>query len=238
MQWKRQVYYCLNFIQSLLAPATCLLCGAPGEEPFDLCPGCRADLPWNHCHCQRCAAPLPQPGVCGACLRRPPHFDLATAPLLYRPPIDHLLQGFKFHQRLTPGRLLGELLAEHLASREAALPELIIPVPLHPTRQRQRGYNQALELARPLARRLAISLAPEQCRRRRATETQSLLPAMARRKNVRGAFELARPLEARHVAIVDDVIATGSTVGELARVLRSGGAETIEVWALARAGSS
>ncbi|WP_338055823.1 ComF family protein [Sulfurivermis fontis] len=158
------------------------------------------------------------------------------APLLYRPPLDWLIQGFKFNQRLPPGRLLGQLLAQHLAGQIITPPELIVPVPLHPARLRERGYNQALELARPLARRFGIPLAHGLVRRVRATATQSLLPAGERRRNVRGAFALRRPLAARHVAIVDDVIATGSTVAELARVLRRAGAERIEVWAVARAG--
>lgn len=174
--------------------------------------------------------------LCGQCLNHPPPFDAARAPLLYRPPLDWLVQGYKFNQRLAPGRLLGELLARHLAQEVAAMPELIVPVPLHPARLRQRGYNQALELARPLARRFDVPLARGLVRRTRATATQSLLAAEERRRNVRGAFALAAPLTARHVAIVDDVIATGSTVGELARLLRRAGAQRIEVWALARAG--
>lgn len=227
---------CIQSIHSLLFPPTCLLCDAPGAEGSDLCAGCRAELPWNVAACERCAAPLPQPGLCGACLKRPPRFDGAYAPLLYRPPLDWLLQGFKFNGRLPPGRLCGELLAEAVGRRGVPLPELIVPVPLHPSRLRRRGFNQALELARPVAARLGVPLAPRLCRRVRATATQSLLGAEERRRNVRGAFELAAPLEARHVAIIDDVIATGSTVGELARVLRRAGAERIEVWAVARAG--
>ncbi|PKM44627.1 MAG: amidophosphoribosyltransferase [Gammaproteobacteria bacterium HGW-Gammaproteobacteria-1] len=229
---------CINYVQSLLYPPTCLLCGAPGADGLDLCPGCLRSLPWNTACCVRCAAPLPAAGLCGQCLKRPPSFDAALTPLLYRPPLDWLLQGYKFNRRLPPGRVLAELLRRHLLRHVDTLPDLILPVPLHPARLRERGYNQALELARPLARALDIPLAAGLARRIRATATQSLLPAEERRRNVRGAFELAGPLRARHVAIVDDVIATGSTVGELARLLRRAGAERVEVWAVARAGRS
>jgi len=242
-----RVYDCIRFVQALLYPPTCLLCGAPGHDGLDLCPGCLHALPWNSAACAICAAPLTlpassaggggEPHVCGQCLNHPPPFDTALAPLLYRPPLDWLVQGFKFNQRLPPGRLLGELLRRHLTEHVVTMPELIVPVPLHPARLRERGYNQALELARPLARQFGIPLAHGLAQRVRATATQSLLPAEERRRNVRGAFALNRPLAARHVAIVDDVIATCSTVGELARVLRRAGAERIEVWAVARAGA-
>ncbi len=227
---------CITFIQSVLYPPTCLLCDAAGAAGRDLCAGCYAELPWNRTACAVCGAPLPAAGVCGPCLRKPPPFEATFALLRYQRPVDWLLQGFKFNRRLAPGRLCGELLATALAERDEPLPQLLIPVPLHPSRLRERGYNQALELARPLARHLAIPIDHSLVRRVRATATQSLLPGDERRRNVRGAFELVRPLPARHVAIIDDVVATGSTVGELARVLRRGGAERIEVWAVARAG--
>lgn len=237
-----KVYNCMKFVQSLLYPPTCLLCGAPGAEGIDLCPACLDALPWNRSACRSCGAPLPRPDgggthVCGQCLIQPPPFDATLTPFLYRPPLDWLIQGFKFNQRLPPGRLLGALLARHLAEHVTALPQLIVPVPLHPARLRERGYNQALELARPLARHLDVPLAGGLVRRVRATATQSLLSGAERRRNVRGAFEVVRPLPAGHVAIVDDVIATGSTVGELARVLRRAGAERVEVWAVARTGA-
>lgn len=238
-----RVYNCIRFVQTLLYPPTCLLCGAPGAAGLDLCPACLRALPWNLAFCRCCAAPVsPACGggespVCGQCLIQPPPYDATLSPFLYRPPLDWLVQGFKFNQRLPPGRLLGELLAQYLAQHVTVLPDLIVPVPLHPSRLRERGYNQALELARPLARHLDVPLAGGLVQRVRATATQSLLPAEERRRNVRGAFDVMRPLSVGHVAIVDDVIATGSTVGELARVLRRAGAERIEVWAVARAGT-
>jgi ComF family protein len=131
--------------------------------------------------------------------------------------------------------LLGRLLAEHLRGREAPLPGLIVPVPLHRQRLRERGFNQALELARTVAAHLGVTLEPHCCTRVRATGAQTELTARERRTNVRGAFRMEAPLAARHVAILDDVVTTGSTVQEVARVLASAGAERIEVWACARA---
>ena len=155
--------------------------------------------------------------------------------LRYRSPVSELIRGLKFGGRLYVARLLGGLMAERLAARGTAVPERIIPVPLHPRRQRQRGFNQALELARPIARRLGAVLDHDTCRRTRNTRAQSELGARQRRTNVRGAFAATGRLEARHVAVVDDVITTGHTTDELARLLKTHGAERVEVWAAARA---
>ena len=146
-----------------------------------------------------------------------------------------LVAGLKFHDRLAGGRLLGELLARHLLVRGGPLPELILPIPLHPRRLRQRGFNQALELALPLGRRLGVPLDRHSCRRNRATQPQTELDLKQRRRNLRNAFALAGPLPARHIALVDDVVTTGSTSNELARLLKRAGAERVEVWAAARA---
>ncbi|HWP95178.1 MAG TPA: ComF family protein [Gammaproteobacteria bacterium] len=221
--------------RALLYPPHCLVCGATADERA-LCAACAAELPWNETACARCARPLPvAAALCGPCLRRPPSFDAAWAALRYDFPLDRLLAALKFHGRLAHARILGGWLAERLALRRAVRPDALVPVPLHPARLRERGYNQALELARSVARRLDLVLAPDLCRRVRATDEQARLPAVARRRNVRGAFAVTAP-PPRHVALLDDVMTTGSTVEELARVLRRAGAARIEVWCVARAG--
>ncbi|GAB6041709.1 hypothetical protein JCM17961_23840 [Endothiovibrio diazotrophicus] len=154
----------------------------------------------------------------------------------YASPVDRLVQRFKFNGGLVDGRLLAHLLIDGAVARETARPELILPVPLHPARLRRRGFNQSLELARPLAEALAIPVDFALCARIRNTAVQSQLPAKARRANVRGAFALRGPLPAAHVALVDDVLTTGHTAAELARLLKGAGAERVEVWTLARAG--
>ncbi|NIP72399.1 MAG: ComF family protein [Gammaproteobacteria bacterium] len=238
------VYRRLHLIQSLLYPPVCVLCGQPGSGDLDLCDPCRRELPYNGPACTGCALPLPatpagtEPegaGLCGRCLAGAPLAQRAFALFRYAPPVNHLVYALKFGGRLQYARLLGELTAAALARRDQPAPGMILPVPLHPGRQRRRGFNQAIELARPVARRLGAVLELRACRRVRPTEAQSALEASERRRNVRGAFAWRGPPPAAHVAVFDDVITTGRTVGELVRLLRRQGVKTVEVWSVARA---
>jgi len=225
----------LGQLQTLLFPPTCLLCGAAGNDGQNLCSGCHADLPYNRHACRRCAIPLPIDRIeCGRCQQQPPPFDLTIAPLYYQPPVDYLVKSLKFHGRLSSARVLSELLAAAVAQRQETLPDCIVPVPIHRIRLGLRGFNQAIELARPLSSRLGIPLAPRCVRRIRHIPRQASLSASARRLNVRGAFAIGQPITARHVAILDDVVTTGSTVAEIARILRKAGVEKIEIWICAR----
>jgi ComF family protein len=228
-----------GWLQALLFPSRCRLCGmAPAADP-GLCQACLDDLPWLQTGCRQCALPLPagvSTRLCGACLKRPPVFDAATALLHYLPPADYLIQRLKFSGELAVAPLLACLLAEKIAARATPLPGLIIPVPLHRMRLRERGFNQAMELARHLGRRLSVPVDHRLCRRNRHTQPQSLTPLRQRRRNLRGAFNLSGELPAAHVAIVDDVMTTGHTADELARVLRRAGAGYVEVWVIARSG--
>ena len=176
----------------------------------------------------------PGPGpCCGDCLRRAPPLHGAHAALRYAAPVDRLLPRFKFHRDLAAGRLLAEL----MAARFAALPrpDALLPVPLHHGRLRRRGYDQALELARPLAHALELPLLPGALRRVRATRPQSELDAAARARNLRGAFmvDAATSLPA-HVVLVDDVMTTGATLYAAARALRGAGVARVGAWVCAR----
>lgn len=235
MRTWRQVDKWLNHVQQALFPARCLLCDAAGAAGRDLCAACWQDLPHNPVACRLCALPLAahEAGVCGLCLKQPPPLDGSIIPFRYAAPLDHLLLGLKFGQQLPNARLLGGLLAEAIAASTRELPDCIIPVPLHPSRLRERGYNQALELARPIAQHLGVPLCEGLVLRPKHTAAQSTLEKMARRRNIKGAFVVRGELPA-HIAIVDDVVTTGSTVNELARVLRRGGAKRVVVWACAR----
>lgn len=157
-------------------------------------------------------------------------------PFRYAFPIDRLESRFKFRGDLAAGALLSALWLRAVAPDP--LPAAIVPVPLSRERLRERGFNQALELARPIARALERPLLPRLLIRARHTIAQSSLGRRERLRNVRGAFALAPgqkpPL---HVALLDDVLTTGATLRECAKVLRRAGATTIEVWAIARAGS-
>ena len=218
----------------LLAPR-CLVCAARGQADLDLCADCVAALPWNHDVCRQCALPLEGGSSrCGHCVFRPPPWALAQSALRYAFPVDRLLPRFKFHGDLAAGEALATLLQWSLDPAES--PDALVPVPLHAHRLRDRGYDQALELARALSRDGGPPLLAERLRRVRITAPQSELGAAARRDNVFGAFALhgdgALP---QHVALVDDVLTTGATVGECARVLLAAGVRRVDVWTVARA---
>lgn len=224
-----------------LLPPVCVLCGGAGaagvQQIQDLCSACRDNLPWAGSQCVRCALPLSATALealCGHCQTQPPVFERCLSPFVYHPPLDHLLLGLKFNGRLERARLLGELMAQWLVSVVDVPPEQIIPVPLHASRLRERGFNQAVELARPIAKQFGLLLNLDGVRRVRATPPQSDLSRKARLKNIKGAFEVLRPLSGQ-VVVVDDVMTTGSTANELASTLLAAGAEQVEVWVCARA---
>ena len=218
------------------APAECWLCQAPADEPAGLCHCCYRELAHNHAACAVCAEPLPARGdVCGHCLSQPPGYDSAHIPFIYSAPLDRLISQFKFHNNLAAGRLLAMLWLRSLEQSSVSQAECIIPVPLHPQRLRQRGYNQALEFARPLARVLQLPIEHRLCARHKPTRMQSELSLKERRKNLRHAFSLKHEHHYKHVVIVDDVVTSGNTVNELARTLKQSGVENVQVWAIARA---
>ena len=144
-----------------------------------------------------------------------------------------LVTRLKFNDNYKNARLLGMLLAEKLQNHP--LPDCLIPVPLHENRYRERGFNQSIEISRTLARQLKIPLELTLCIRHRNTPHQVSLPAKQRQTNIKDAFSIAKPLSYKHVAIVDDVMTTGSTVAEIARVLKQAGVQKVEVWVCARA---
>jgi ComF family protein len=205
-----------------LLPPTCLLCGAAGGAD-------RLDL------CEPCLGSLPRAGPFAL-----PPFTAVVCPWLYAYPIDHCIQALKFQGERAWARVLGVLLACErrrgggVPPVALPLPDLVVPVPLHMRRLRERGYNQSADLARFAARALALPLDADALERRRATEVQSRLPAAARAANVAGAFRAARPLQGRRVALVDDVLTTGSTAAAAAAALVAAGAGGVELWAVAR----
>lgn len=172
---------------------------------------------------------------CGECQNHPPAYDGTQAVFRYASPVDRLIQDLKYNGRLELSRVLGEYLAEHLQAQDNPLPDVMIPVPLHISRLRERGYNQSLEIARFVARRLHVPLDWKGAQRVRPTAPQAELPRDQRRKNVRGAFTTSKAFLDRRVAIVDDVMTSGSTVNALAECLRHNGAKEIRVWVVARA---
>lgn len=216
-------------MQSLLQQS-CLLCGAPSGAAM-ICAACETDLPWlPRDRCTVCALPLASGAVCGQCLQRPPRFDRVVAVFAYRFPVDALIHAFKYGRRLALARALGETLAQTVASDVDA----IVPMPLAPQRLAERGFNQALEIARVIARRAGIPLAVHACRKVVETPPQAALPWKERAKNVRRAFVCDADLSGQRIAVVDDVLTTGATLNELARVLRKAGAAEVVGWVVAR----
>jgi ComF family protein len=219
----------------------CVLCGAAGASDLALCGGCEAEIQPQEIGnnaCERCALPLhgaSEGTVCGECLKEPPPYFSTYRFAIYQPPLDRLIQLLKFHDKLYVARMLGRLMARDIRRRGIDLPELLMPVPLHAGRLQQRGYNQALEVARFISREFWLPLDRTSCIRHKATPEQAALPAKERGANIKGAFDVTGNVRDKHIAIVDDVMTTGSTVTELAKALLRAGAGRVDVWVCARA---
>lgn len=213
-------------------PRRCVLCNAVCGG-VSVCPGCCADLPWIEPQAGLPGWPAQAEGSSGASAGRP---DRLVAALAYEFPVDRMIMGAKFRGQLHFAQALGELLVRVLVAgrTSAELPQLLVPVPLHRHRLVERGYNQALEIARPVARTLGLKLAPTACERIRPTVEQTGLSAAGRRRNLRGAFRASGICRGRSVAVLDDVVTTGSTVSAVVAAVRAAGALTVEVWAAAR----
>lgn len=217
---------------AVLLPQDCFLCAAPSGDSL-LCPACAASLPYLTAErCPVCALPTPGANLCGACLKQAPHFDATQALFRYEFPLDRLVQSLKYAHRLASAGFLGQALAQ---LPTLFRPDLILPVPLAPARLAERGFNQALEIARPLARALGAPLEIGHAHRRRDTAPQASLPWKERKQNIRHAFECEIDLAGKSVLVVDDVMTTGATLDELARTLKAHGAARVENRVLARA---
>ncbi len=234
--WRKDAIRC---IQDLFFPPICVLCGAAATAA-GVCSDCYAELPWLKHACRRCARPLPATAgnraVCGSCLSRPPAFNHARSAFRYEYPVDILLHDLKYRDRIFLGRTFGTLMGERLRANSWLLPDILVPVPMHPRREGHRGFNQAREIARGIAGVTGLPVLRGNVIRSRATVEQTGLGQAARRRNVRGAFVVKDELPFEHVAIVDDVSTTCSTAGELARTLRRAGVSKIGLWTVARAG--
>ena len=199
------------------------------------CAACDADLARLGADtCPRCALASPGGALCGRCLADPPAYDATCAALVYRFPADVLVTSLKFRGELALAAPLGELLGELLAERFGRI-DAVLPVPLAPPRLAQRGYNQAMEISRPVARALRAPIDARLCERVLDTRAQTDLPWAARARNVRGAFRCTRPLGGATVAVIDDVMTTGATLAELSRTLKRAGAAQVINGVLARA---
>lgn len=228
-------------LQAFVYPSRCLLCNGDQylKAGMDICQGCLADLPRMRRACVRCATSLvSNPGAaeqCGRCLSDPPPFARTWCLGPYEGGLAALITGLKFNKRLENGRLLGQLLGHYLAAHPDCRRLSLLPVPLHPARLRRRGFNQAQEIAKWAGLTAGIKVIGDGARRQRNTRAQTGLGATMRRSNLAGAFVCRENLRGKRVALVDDVMTTGSTAASLAATLRRAGCNHIEVWCCARA---
>ena len=236
---RQELAACVN----LFLPPACLLCRQLLTTDLDaqsICRDCLADMPpLSSAHCSCCAQPFPSAAsnhLCGVCLKRPPSFSIVHAAGLYQGNIKDAVHQLKYRNQITLAEPLGQILGKVIAaSRSGFAADCIVPVPLHPHRLRKRGYNQALELARPISRELSIPLDTTLLQRNRKTLQQQGLSATERRSNLRNAFTLAAKTPAIKVLLVDDVMTTGETVRECCRVLIAGGVKEVQVAIIGRA---
>ena len=220
------------FIRSL-----CILCGAPaGLSGERLCRACRAELPLQPAGvCPCCGGPEAVATDCARCFPRPPAFDSCLSGCMYRYPVDQMIRRLKYLARLDLAHALSRPLLKTLDRDMEVVPDCLVPTPMHGKRLRRRGYNQAREIASVLSQRLSLAVDDQLLRRHKLTAYQYELRPEQRKKNVGGAFSLTKTMRYKNIAIVDDILTTGATADELARLLKHHGAQHVQVWCLARA---
>lgn len=230
----------LSAIADLFLPDTCILCGIILEQasPRACCDFCWQALPRIEQPCRHCAQPVPEGDLCGRCLARPLSQGIAVVPLRYERYAQDLIHQLKFNNSLRAARTLSQALYGSIAIKYAGqpLPEAIVPTPLSWRRHVQRGYNQCDRLSLELAANLDVPI--QHLLKRRHGPVQHGRSLAQRATQPRRSFELIRWKVPPHIAIVDDVITTGTTMSNMARALARGGARRIDLWAPCRATQS
>ncbi len=227
-------------------PRHCLFCLEKTHTHTDLCHHCINKLNLNQPCCQRCASPLEQAAItstkqevmlCGNCLSHHFHYDRVYSPFTYSEEMRYLIKKMKYQKKIHFAHTLATLFVQknHII-KDFQLPQAIIPMPMHSKRLRQRGFNQALELSRFFASHYTLPLDYTSLIRSRHTDLQAGMTAIERQKNVQKAFKMAAPLKYDHIALIDDVMTTGSTVNEAAKILKKIGIKKVDIWIIARAG--
>jgi len=244
----------IHFLKREFLSGSCYLCHSKADLELSLCEFCIQKLSLNQYHCVRCANPLQHhptittensfdkpnyaPQLCGKCLNQNYYFDQVQSPFLYAGHLIKLLHGFKYRQKLFLGRSLSQLFIRNTPLLSTELPiqaDIIVPIPLYKDRIRQRGFNQALELANFFSRQTTINIDHTVLKRIKPTMSQRGLSAKERKQNIKNAFAIKSDLSYKHIILVDDVMTTGNTVNEAAKVLKKAGVQRVDVWTIARA---
>ena len=233
-----------QFFGNTLLAQSCILCSLPsGETP--LCQDCAAALPaLKRPACPRCALPFDlsahgTQSLCPDCMHHTPTFDSATAVWSYGFPVDTLIRDFKYGHHLYLSGFFGTHLAHALADAwennpNLPLPDLVLPMPLHPNRLKARGFNQAAEIGRQVAKILHLRWSVDHLLRQNDTPPQAGLHRTERWSNLRGAFFCPQPLQGQRILLIDDVLTTGASLSACADILRFAGASRVDVAVLAR----
>lgn len=223
------------FLKSILEQH-CLLCARHNGSELGVCKACLNDLPWHTSpQCPQCGL-LSNGLTCGSCLNSAPHYDATHTLFTYDFPLDRLLQHYKYRDLLPLANTFATLLHQNKLSQRINTnkTDLIVPMPMHDKRLQERGFNQAMEIARIIAKNTGIKLDYTACQRTKLTAPQASLPLKDRIKNIRGVFDCTQSLQGLNIAVVDDVMTSGASLNELAKTLKQAGAAHVECWVIAR----
>ncbi len=228
----RKIRECIHKVVEVLIPDRCCLCHSVSKEGY--CNNCRLFFPWIRNGCQQCGTSLASGFLCGQCQKRDSYWNEAIIPFLYTDPISSQIHELKYQGKFSAAAALARMLASTVIKRSSALPDMIIPVPLHSRSLKKRGYNQSTLIARSLGKILGIPINEEVVVKSRYTESQTRLDQGARRANIEGAFDVVKYSHGGSIAVVDDVITSGATIREVCKTLRRSGYDQLSIWAVAK----
>lgn len=220
-----------HMLKSSFFPQTCLLCSASKGEGFGICKNCLDDLPHHTSCCPQCGLLSFEGQLCGACIASPPDFDATKAAFTYEYPISQVLQQYKYNQQLFLAETFAELMLQKIQAQNI---DLIIPMPLHPNRLQERGFNQSLEVSRIIGKHLNIRVNSQAVSRIKLSPPQASLPLKERVRNMKGPFICNEDLSVMRIALIDDVMTTGASLNALAKAVKAKGAAHVECWLIAR----
>lgn len=223
-----------SIAQRIRLPSICILCNQFHSKRLAVCEACIALLPILGPACKYCALPLPNSlyPLCGQCIKKPPYFDKSIVHYSYEEPLRNLLHRFKYQNGLYLSTFLAQLIINAWKG-QPSYPQCLIPIPMHPKKLKKRGFNQTIILARLLSKELNIPIDFSSCQKKINTLSQAELPSNQRIQNIKNAFSITR-IPYTHIALIDDLLTTGSTVNELSKELKKSGVKTIEIWCCAR----